>query len=691
MADTRDHEMLDGRADSAGRVPTRGRLAVWLTTAAWVVGLVLVFPVASELGSVQSDDATDFLPADADSTKVTQISAAALGRDTGEVVVVYERSSGLMPADLEIVEQHRAVLAGSVGAGGPVVPSDDATAVFYQVPQPPGPAELDFEDAAAAFVAEVRAAVADHPDGLAVHVTGSTALQVDVDEVFEGADTTLLLVTVAVVAVLLILTYRSPFLWLVPLLSVGAAAVVATAAVYVVASAVDLLVSTPSATVMIVLVFGAGTDYALLLVSRYREELHRHANHFTAMRVALRRAGPAILASGLTTSLGLLCLMVAQMNDIRGLGMVGSVGIAATVFTMLTLFPAVLVLVGRRAFWPFVPVLGTPATRDGSPWSRVAGLVSRLPGRTLAGSVVVLGSLAVATVTLPSDLPQLDSLTTPAESFVGNDTLTAAYPDQGGRPATIAVTPEQHERAIRVAEGTPGVGAVAVDGQNDDWVLVEAAVAAPPDSAAETDTVLQLRDRLDRSLGSDALLGGPAAEDIDSSIAVSEDTVLVIPLVLAVVLVILAVVLRAVVGPLMVVAGVVLSFGAALGIGALVFDRLFGFAGADANLPVLSFVFLVALGVDYTIFLVVRIRDNAQQTDMTTATRTALASTWPAIVSAGVVLAATFGALMTLPYVPMVELGFVVAVGVLLQTLLIQATFVAPLAVRLGRRLSWPG
>jgi RND superfamily putative drug exporter len=656
-----------------------GHRSKWVTMALWIVLLVAAFPLASSMDSVQSDDATDRLPANAESTQVHDIADRVPGTETDELLVVYHRPSGLNTDDRAAAQRQHDLLADEFTVDMPVVPSEDGTALMYAVSQP---ASGD-EEATAAFVERVRAATDDVPAGLSTEVTGPTAIGADISAVFEGVDTTLMLVTVLVVALLLILTYRSPFLWLVPLLTVGAAAFLSMGAVYLVASALDLTVSTQSSSIMIVMVFGAGTDYALLLVARYREQLRGHRDPHAAMQAALRGVGPAILASGSTVALGLACLFVAEMNDISGVGVIGAIGIAATLLTMLTLFPAVLVSLGRKVFWPRVPEFGSTQPAGRGVWARALNR----PVRTAVSAAVILCALSFGVVNLSTDLRQADSFTSTPESVSGFTTLDKAYPGQGGRPLTVAV-PTREAAAVSVTAGRiDGVGEVETDRAGNGWTLLDVVPTAEPDSDAEAEVVARLRAELPAA----ALVGGEGAERVDTEVASDRDTWLVIPIVLGVVLLVLFALLRALAASLLVVGAVVLSYLAALGLGTLLFDGVLGFAGAEPTMPVLAFVFLVAFGVDYAIFLVARIAEDRGEVGTTTATRRAVTATGPVIASAGLVLAATFGVLGSLPFVPMVEIGIVVSVGVLLQTLLVAPALVAPMIVGLRRWVWWPG
>lgn len=655
-----------------------GRRGKWGVVAVWVLLLVAVFPLVAGLGDVQSDDATDQLPGGAESTLVHQTEDRVPGSEDDELIVVYHRDGGLADGDKQAVARQHAALAREFEVDMPPVPSEDGTALMYEVGQP-----ASADDAGVArFVERVRAVTADRPSGLRAEVTGPAAIGADVDAVFEGIDTTLMLVTVIVVAVLLIITYRSPFLWLVPLLTVGAAAYLSMALVRVVAGALDLTVSTQSSSIMVVMVFGAGTDYALLIVARYREQLRHHRDVHAAMRAALKSVGPAILASGSTVALGLGCLVVADMNDISGIGVIGALGILATLVTMLTLFPAVLTALGRNVFWPRVPALAStaPAGRDWWRW------VFARPLRSAGVSALALGLLGLGVLGLSTDLRQADSFTNTPESVTGFATLDRVYPGEGGRPFTVATPTDQVAQVLAVARATDKVVSAETEREGNGWSLVDVVPAAQPDSDAEAAVIKRLRADLPPA----ALVGGEGAERVDVQEASAADTKLVIPLVLTVVLLVLFLLLRSLVASLLVVAAVVLSYLAALGLGSLVFEHVLGFGGVEPTLPVLVFVFLVAFGVDYAIFLVARIAEDRKELGTTAATRRAVRATAPVIASAGLVLAATFAVLASLPFVPMVEMGVVVAVGVLLQTLLVAPALLAPMMVGLRRWIWWP-
>ncbi|GAA0940548.1 MMPL family transporter [Kribbella koreensis] len=670
---------------------SRGKTVLpWFMLAVWIGLLVGGFSLAGKLDSVTRDGQADYLPASAQSTKVLQAEARLPGGENGLLVVVYERPGGLRPGDREAVVRGHAELAkrfgSDTGASPQIIDSADGTALMYTLP-------LDRKaiDEEARATAEARDLLAGRPNGLNAYVTGPTALGADMDEVFDSVDATLMLATAVVVAILLILTYRSPLLWLVPLTAVGVAAIMSMGVVYALTQIFDFTVTSMSSALLIVLVFGAGTDYALLVVSRYREELHNHERPIDAMLAALRGAGPAILASAATVVAGLLCLLAADLNSTSGLGPVGAAGIGSTLLVMLTLFPALLVVLGRRVFWPFVPRLGVEAHASGTRWGRLGELVARRRVVSWAVPLVILGGLALGTVGATGSLPQLDQFarSTP-ESVTGAKLIEVRYPDQSGQPLTVMSRPDQSREVLAAVKTTPGVAEAEIGRTSDDWVEISALPVDSPESAGETATIKRLREHVREVAGEAALVGGPSAEKLDEAETNKSDRNLVMPLILLVVLTILGLLLRAIVAPLVLVATVVVSFFGALGLCNLVFDHVLGFAGLESSVPLIGFLFLVALGVDYNIFLMTRVREEAARHGTVEGTKRGLAVTGGVITSAGVVLAATFAVLATLPLVMLVEIGILVAVGVLIDTLLVRSIVVPALTMSLGSRIWWP-
>ncbi|NGO75134.1 MMPL family transporter [Streptomyces sp. YC504] len=670
-------------AKTQGR--TRRRAIPWVMLGLWVAILALAMPFAGKTGDVQQDRAVDYLPASADSTRVAKIQEQLPGGESTELVLVYHRDGGLTAQDKataqgqidEIAGQHK--LVGTPEA----VPAKGGDTLFYPVASNEPGSDEKLRDA---FVNEVRE-VAEGSGGLSVDVGGPGALATDASEVYNALDGPLLYTTVAVVAILLIIIYRSPLLWLVPLIVAGIADMLSLAVTYGLHQTFDITVSGQSTGIMTVLVFGAGTDYALLLIARYREELRRQERPLDAMATALRGCGPAILASSGTVAAGMLCLLAADLNSSSGMGPTAAVGVLCALVTMTTLLPALLVLLGRRVFWPLIPAFGSAPKQRRSVFGAMGASVQRRPLAVLVSSAVVLGALALGAFNLSGNVKQEDSFTKTPEAVRAMTTLSDAYPERSSQPITILAPNGEADRVLGAARDTKGVSAAEQGRSGDTWTEISVIAEAPPQSAAETATIEKLRDKLDTSL-----VGGPSAQQLDLQDTSSRDTMVVVPIVLLSVLLILIVLLRSLVAPLLLTAAVVAVWGASLGIGGLVFDSVFGFEGSDSGLPLISFVFLVALGVDYGIFLMHRMREEVLGgQDTPTAALTALRTTGGVIASAGLVLAATFGVLMNMPLVQLVEMGFVVSVGVLLDTFLVRTYLVTSASMVLGSKVWWPG
>jgi putative drug exporter of the RND superfamily len=707
-----------------------GRVGRWLVVAVWVGVAAWAGPLAGGINDVSENDASAWVPRTAESTRAAEL-AARFG-DTRELslVVVYERAGGLTGADRVKAAADRPALQrlGSGGQLSPPITSEDGAALLVAVP-------LDGADEDAAYDATVSArelAGRDVPAGLQVKVTGPAGFMVDSADAFLGADVTTLAVTVAVVAVILLLTYRSPVLWLLPLVTVALANSVVSAVVYLLARDGRVTVNGMSAGILTVLVFGVGTDYALLLVARYREELHRYTDRREAMRVALWRAFPALLASAATVTIGLLCLLAADMNNIRSLGPIGAIGVAGAFAAMTTLLPALLVICGRWLFWPRVPTPDMPVPDRPGVWARVGAAIAPRPRAVWVGTVIVLAALAAGLTGLRTGIPGEEAFTTTPESIEGQRLLAQHFPAGAAAPAEV-IANEAAEPAVRATlEATPGVATVLDAERAGGLVRVHAVLTDPADSPAAERTVERIRAAVHRLPGADAVVGGVTATGLDTAAATRHDRALVIPLVLAVVMVILALLLRSLVAPLLLLATVVLSFLAALGVTWLASDRLLGFPAVDHQLVLTGFVFLVALGIDYNIFLVTRIREAIQEggasapgADADTGAGSGLgitpgphaapgtrapglgipgsragahhagvlrglSLTGGVITSAGLVLAATFSVLTVLPLVLMVELAILVAFGVLLDTFVVRSLLVPAIALDTGPRFWWP-
>ncbi|MGW6750247.1 MMPL family transporter [Streptomyces sp. NPDC055006] len=672
-----------------GGVPTKRRRAAvpWTLLGLWIVVLAIAGPFAGKLSDVQHDRAVDYLPASADSTQVAKIQDELPGGESTELVLVYHRDGGLTAADrttaaAQVTRVDRTFDLTAVPKG---VPSRDGATLMYPVASTaPG----HDEKARDAFVNDVRD-IAHDTGGLSVDTGGAGALATDASEVYGSLDGPLLYTTVAVVAILLVLIYRSPFLWLVPLVVAGVADFLSMGVAYGLHQAFGTTVSGQSSGVMTILVFGAGTDYALLLVSRYREELRRTERPYDAMRAALRGCGPAVLASSGTVAVGLFCLLAADLNSSRGMGPLGAVGVLCALVAMLTLLPAVLVLLGRRVFWPLVPAYGSTPKARRSLFAAMGSSAGRRPLTVLASGALLLGALALGVFSLPGSLKQEDTFTDKPDSVVAMQTLAAAYPERGTQPISVITPTGRAGETLATARDVPGVAAAERVRSGHGWTEISVTASSPPQSTGETTTIETLRDRLD---GKGSYVGGQSAQQLDLKDTNSRDRKVVVPIVLAAVLLILVVLLRSLVAPLILLGAVVAVWGASLGIAGLVFGPLFGFQGTDPGLGLLTFVFLVALGVDYGIFLMHRMREESLAgAEPGAAALTALRTTGGVIASAGLVLAATFSVLTNMPLVSLVEMGFVIAVGVLLDTFLVRTYLVTSASMALGRTVWWPG
>jgi RND superfamily putative drug exporter len=467
--------------------------------------------------------------------------------------------------------------------------------------------------------------------------------------------------------------------------------VAAQAVVYLLATKADLTVNAQSAGILTVLVFGAGTDYALLLVARYREELRRHQDKHEAMAFALHRSGPAIIASGSTVVAGMLCLLLASMNSTRGLGPVAAVGVVVALLAMLTLLPALLVICGRWVFWPLRPTYGSADHTETSVWGRIGRRIAVRPRLTWITTSVVLGIAALGMLRLDADgLSSEQTFTGTPEAVVGGRVLAAHFPAGAGNPLVVVSKADKAAEVRTAMAATPGIAAVTEPRVADGLAYLEGTMTDAVDTQAAKDTVDRVRESVHAVPGADARAGGGAAILLDTLRASSQDNKVIIPVVLAVVLLILALLLRALFAPVLLVATVVLSFGAALGISALVFEQVLGFEGADPGLPLFVFVFLVALGIDYNIFLMTRVHEESKTHGTRRGALIGVAATGGVITSAGLVLAGTFAVLATMPVVAFAEIGIAVALGVLLDTIVVRSVLVTALNLDIGRHLWWP-
>jgi RND superfamily putative drug exporter len=665
-----------------------GRKARFVVLGLWIVLLALAAPLSSRLEQVQTSDPIAALAPAAESTQVAELVRTLPGADQVPAVIVYQRTSGLTDADqARIAADQAALTANGVGVGevsGPV-PSEDGLAAILAVPLTSTDPDTLAED-----VATIRDIVAEGDEaGLTVRVTGGAGVTADLVGVFSGINGTLLIATALVVAVLLLLTYRSPFLWLLPLFTVFMADFLARAGMTALVEQQGLLVDGQIAGIVLVLVFGAGTDYALLLVARYREELRRHVDRGDAMAAALAGAGPAIVASAATVALGLLCLLTAVLPGQRALGPAGAIGVLSAMLAALTLLPALLLVSGRRVFWPFVPRYGTEESTGHGTYDRIGRRVARHPRRVWIGGLGVLAVLSLGLTQFSLGQAITDSFRGSVASIEGRDIVAQHFPAGTGSETVVLAAPSDVAAVTASLEADPGVATVRPGPASAEWQQLSVTLADPADSEAAYATVERVRADLDTAGSGTAIVGGTTAQSVDERDAQQAGRDRVIPLVLAVVLLVLVILLRSLLLPLLLVGTVVLSFAASLGVTAWL-SGLLGFGSFNPTLPLFAFVFLVALGVDYNIFLMVRAREEAAVHGTRDGMLRALALTGGVITSAGLVLAATFAVLGVLPLVALAQLGFVVGFGVLLDTLLVRTLIVPGLVLDIGEKVWWP-
>jgi RND superfamily putative drug exporter len=669
-----------------------GRKIKWVILAFWVVVVVVAGPLAGKVTGAEKNDASSWLPAKAESTKVLDFQSRFQSPNVFPAVVVYDAPAGLTAAGRAKAVADARAFTGVAGVSpgkvaGPLFARDgQAAQTIVQV----NLGKKGWNGAGAA-ADSLRSVAQRNADGMTVHITGPLGSAADSAKAFKGIDSTLLYATLTVVIVLLLITYRSPVLWLLPVISAGIALTAAQALIYLLAAHAGLTVNAQSAGILYVLVFGAGTDYALLLIARYREELRRHEDRHQAMAEALRRAGPAILASGTTVVLSLLTLLVAELNSTKGLGPVLAIGIVVALAAMMTLLPALLVICGRWVFWPVKPAYGSAEPTASGVWARVGRTIARRPRVVWVATALVLAAMALGTLGLKaSGLTNAESFRGRPDSVVGQSVLARHFPAGAGQPVVVIGRAPDTARLLSAVRATPGITGVTPPVTRAGQAYLQGTLTSAPDSQAAYATIDRVRSAVHAIPGADALVGGNSAINLDVERAAAHDRQVIIPLILAVVFVVLALLLRAIVAPVMLIATVVLSFAAALGVSALVFDHVFNFGGADTSFPLFVFVFLVALGIDYNIFLMTRVREEAKRRGTRAGAVTGLAATGGVITSAGLVLAGTFAALGTLPVTFLAELGFAVAFGVLLDTLVVRSVLVTALNLDIGRRLWWP-
>jgi RND superfamily putative drug exporter len=606
------------------------------------------------------------------------------------ILAVSRRDAGpLTPADLVAAEsaRQRVLSRAAVGTGPPLIASQDGRATIAPIPIAAGLSGFALSDAITALR---NSAIDGSPDDLAVQVTGGPAFIADITTAMSNANITLLAVTASVVAVLLIVTYRSPILWLVPLAVIGFADGLSTSVGTVLSRITGLAFDGATSGITSVLVFGAGANYALLLISRYREELARADDHRLALRTAVARAGPTIVASNATVVLALLTLVFAVAPVTRSLGVHAACGLLVALVFVLLVLPPLLGVFGRRLFWPFIPRRGERTAVTTGVWHGIAAWVTGHAGRVAVSTVALLALLAIGLVGTPIGLSQIDQFRVRAESVTGYEALAAHFPSGLTDPTQVIGATGRAAEIQSAITTTPGVVSASGAGSSasglTQWKVI---VDAPPGSADAFKTVAALRDSVKKA-DQTALVGGSDAQALDARDAAVRDRQVIIPAILAVVLIVLYVLLRAALAPLVLVAVMVLSALSALGLGGWACVHLLGMPALDYTTPLYAFLFLVALGVDYTIFLVTRAREETPAHGTREGIVRAVSATGPVITSAGIVLAAVFCALGVLPLIVLTQLGVIVGLGILLDTSIVRTVVIPALFTVIGPRIWWP-
>ncbi|WP_217166188.1 MMPL family transporter [Streptomyces sp. AC512_CC834] len=678
--------------------------------ARWLVPLVLLLvwlgvggtlgPYAGKLGEVATNDQAAFLPQSAESTRVLKAREAFDQSETLPAIVVWTADGDrITAAQRAAATDAVGTLDGSTGVVGrpsPALLSEDGQALQAVVQLRP-----DLGDELPTVLDEVRAAAQRVPDTEA-QIAGPAASQADLSDAFAGIDGLLLGVALAAVLVILLLVYRSVLLPFLIILGSVFALGLACAVVYALAERDVVRVDGQVQGILSILVIGAATDYALLLAARFREELGVRGDRVAAAVAAVRRSFGAITASAATVALGLLALLASDLTNNRALGPVGAIGIVCAVLTTLTFLPAVLALLGRTAYWPTHPKAKDASVEGHSVWRRVAARVNARPRLTWAVTALFLAALAAFSPTLSARGVPLDEIfVNDAPSVAAQETVGQHFPGGSGNPAVIIADADRADAVTAAAKDTEGVAsasAVSASGRPgagepqvvDGRVRIDATLKAAADSDAAKETVERLRENLHAVPGADALVGGYTAQQYDTQETAAHDRTVIVPVVLGIILLILILLLRSLLVPVLLVATVALNFLATLGVSSLVFKHLFGFSGTDASVPLYGFVFLVALGVDYNIFLMSRVREEALTLGSRQGVLRGLTTTGGVITSAGVVLAATFTALMVIPLAFLVQIAFIVAFGVLLDTLVVRSLLVPALMIDIGPRAWWP-
>ena len=668
-----------------------GRRTKFGVLALWILVIAALGPFIGRFESAQQNEPSSFLPGDAESVRVLEAAKELPDGDVTDAIVAFRGSQALSAEQRRAIDGFREDVEARqiAGVGSPSRPlfAEDGTAALVSVPVR---AEGE-EDVLIGAVDELRAILDDAlPAGIEAKVTGPAGFSADASKVFEGINSTLLFTTAGLVFVLLVLIYRSPIFWVLPLLAVLFAESVVRGLGYLLAEA-GVVINGQVGGILLVLVFGAGTDYALLLTARYREELRVLEDKHEAMRVALAQAGPAIVASAGTVVAALLCLSLASVNSTAGLGPVGAMGVAVAALAMLTLLPPLLLVAGRRAFWPFVPRYGSEDVSRRGFWGRLGAWVEGRRRPVWIGTTLALAVMALGTLLLDDNLTTTNAFRGEVESVQGQELLAASFPAGASAPTAVLVSDSSAAPAVvAAARASQVVASVGPPRSGPPGTRFSVTLRSDPYSEEGYAAVRTLRSELRSAAGDAVLVGGPTAEEADLRAATRRDTLLLVPLVLVVVFAILVLLLRAITAPLLLMGTVVLSYFAALGASLVLFELFADFPGEDPSYPLFAFIFLVALGVDYNIFLMARVREEAQRMPTRKAMLKSLAVTGGVITSAGIVLAGTFSVLAVLPLVPLTQIGFTVAFGVLLDTLVVRTILVPALTFEVGERVWWP-
>jgi RND superfamily putative drug exporter len=686
-----------------------------LVVIAWFGVTGFFGPLFGKLTSVQENDNSAFLPDSAESTKAVKLlEGFTAGESTTFPTLVLLEGS----VSTEVLQQINAHLetVPDLKLGGTDIPLSNYLLPGSKITAFPA---ADGEAVLASILLDGSAIAEALPNeepvlpaivealredftpfakdlGFESYVTGAGGLIGDLFGAFGDIDSTLLLTTLSVVAFILIIVYRSPILWVLPLLSAVFALSAAGGIIYLLAKNDVIDVNGQSQGILSVLVLGAGTDYALLLISRYREELHHHSTPVAAMRAAYKGTFEPIVASGATVAIGLLVLLLSDLSGNRGLGPIGAIGVVVAVITMVTLLPAFLVLFGRWIFWPRIPRFDDVDNQLTGTWAKVGNLVERRPRRAWVITGLMLVLLAGFSTTLKTDgLSTSESFTGNPESVVGQKLLLNHFPGGEGDPTKVILKNELIPAASAKLLGLDGVTAVTPE-VNAGVVVVKnglsilnVTLSTAPDSRESRDRIPAIREAV-KSIDQSILVGGTTAVFFDTDVAARHDNRTVIPVVLLLITLILGLLLRSIISAVLLLGTVVLSYFATLGVCALVFNHVFGFAGGDASFPLFAFIFLVALGIDYNIFLMTRVREESGKLGTRKGVIKGLTVTGSVITSAGIVLAATFGVLGILPLVFLAQLGFAVAFGVLLDTIIVRSILVPALVHEIGPKVWWP-